>query len=213
MPLTISSAMIQEKNKLAGSGGHEILLLDIDIPNVSENVRITSDNVETVWNGNTYVPAPFEIDEITDMSSGEVPQVEFRVANASRAMEAYIQAWDYYCKTNGYSPIEITLSVVHSAHLDLTTAEVEYTLQLKQPKHTPQWATFVLGANNPMNKRFPLNRMLKNRCRYAAFKDTRCGYTGGETVCNRTLSRCRELSNSSRFGGFPGIGKSPIYLT
>ncbi len=33
------------------------------------------------------------------------------------------------------------------------------------------------------------------------FKADRCGYTGIETVCDRSATRCRELNNFDRFGG------------
>jgi len=212
MPLPISSAAIQEKNKLDGSGEEWIILIDIVVPGVSENIRVTSDNQNTIWNGNTYVPFSFEIDEISDTSTGEVPRVDLRVSNVKRVMEKYVQDYDYYTKANGYVPIELTISVVHSAHLDLTVPETELVFHLKQPKTNAKWATFTLGANNPFNSRYPLNRLLKNRCRYKKFKNTRCGYMGSETACNRTLTRCRELGNSARFGGFPGVGNSPIFV-
>jgi hypothetical protein len=48
--------------------------------------------------------------------------------------------------------------------------------------------------------------MYRNICRYKKFKGTRCGYAGVEIICDRTLTRCRELANSRRFGGFPGMG-------
>jgi len=38
----------------------------------------------------------------------------------------------------------------------------------------------------------------------------RCGYTGSETSCNRSLARCEELLNQLRFGGFPGVGTTGI---
>lgn len=41
------------------------------------------------------------------------------------------------------------------------------------------------------------------------FKDsTYCKYSGSETVCNKTMSRCKELSNVLNFGGFPNIPKN-----
>lgn len=213
MPLALSSSAIQEKNKLAGeSGKYWIILVDITVPGLNDNIRVTSDNIDTVWNGNTYLPFPFEIEEISDTANGEVPRVDIKVSNVTRSMEGYLQDYDNYCKQNGYSPVELTLSVVHSAHLDLTEPETEYVFHLKQPKTTPTWATFTLGANNPFTKRFPLNRLLTNRCRYKQFKNARCGYTGAATSCDRTLIRCRQLGNSARFGGFPGVGNSPIFV-
>lgn len=37
------------------------------------------------------------------------------------------------------------------------------------------------------------------------FKDGRCQYSGAETKCNKTLSRCQALSNVTRFGGYPSV--------
>ena len=38
------------------------------------------------------------------------------------------------------------------------------------------------------------------------FKGTECGYSGAETWCDFTKSRCVELSNQANFGGFEYIG-------
>lgn len=37
------------------------------------------------------------------------------------------------------------------------------------------------------------------------FKDGRCQYSGTETKCNKTLSRCQALGNVTRFGGYPSV--------
>lgn len=37
------------------------------------------------------------------------------------------------------------------------------------------------------------------------FKDTRCGYAGAETKCDKTLTRCKALSNVTNFGGYPSV--------
>jgi len=211
MPLILSSDILREKNKLE-DGGVFIVLLDLDVPGLDDHIRVTSDNVSTTWNGNEYVPFPFEIDEITDNSKGEIPQVQLRISNVTRAIEAYIQEYDNYCKENGYSPITVTISVVHSEHLNETEPIVEHAFELKQPSTSSMWATFTLGAVNLFTRRFPIYRMQKNRCRYKTFKGTLCGYSGSETSCDRTLARCRELGNSARFGGFPGLGRTPLYV-
>ena len=41
-------------------------------------------------------------------------------------------------------------------------------------------------------------------CQYK-FKDGRCQYSGTETKCNKTLSRCQTLGNATRFGGYPSV--------
>ena len=38
----------------------------------------------------------------------------------------------------------------------------------------------------------------------------RCNYSGSETSCNRSFTRCEELNNGARFGGFPGLANSGL---
>jgi len=39
-------------------------------------------------------------------------------------------------------------------------------------------------------------------CRWKVFKGAECGYSGGETWCDRSYARCAALSNTNNFGGF-----------
>jgi hypothetical protein len=47
-------------------------------------------------------------------------------------------------------------------------------------------------------------------CQVKKFKDSRCGYAGAETWCDKTLTRCKVLNNQTRFYGFPTITKSMV---
>ncbi len=42
-------------------------------------------------------------------------------------------------------------------------------------------------------------------CQWKKLGDIRCGYAGGETHCDRTVTRCKELNNIENFGGHPSI--------
>ena len=210
MPLPLSSTAIEEKNKLATTSVWLVAMM-ITIPGVGTPIRVVRNNENITWDSETWVAFPFELEEIGEESKAEVPEVIVRVGNVSRTMEAYLIAYDLYCKTNGYSPITVNIYVLNSLNLASSTPEAEYLFELKQPKTDSRWATFTLGASNPFNRRYPQARILKNHCRFI-FKGTLCGYAGGETECDKTLSRCRELSNSVRFGGFPGAGRGGIRL-
>ena len=208
--LPLSSVAIQEKNKLA-TDSVWLLALEISIPGLGIPVRVVRNNEDVNWRGFTWQAFPFELNEIGDDSKGVVPQVEVRVSNVSRAMESYIQNYDSYCKTNGFTPITVSIFVLNSKNLANATPEVEHLFELKQPKTNPTWVTFVLAASNPYNKRYPQDRILKNHCRFI-FKSVLCGYTGASTSCDKTLSTCRSLSNSARYGGFPGAGSGGLRL-
>lgn len=45
------------------------------------------------------------------------------------------------------------------------------------------------------------NDYLECPCRHV-FKNTFCGYVGGETWCDKTFKRCKSLDNTANFGGF-----------
>lgn len=211
MPLILSSAAIQEKNRLEG-GAQTIVCLKIDVPGLPDPVRVCSDNANLTWKGETWVAFAFEVDEISDSSTGEIPRVDLRVANVNRIMGSYFKDYDDYIKVNGYSPVELTIYVVNRAAIAQNGScapEVEYLFDLKQQKADARWATLTLGAPNHYTRRFPLSRIMKSHCRYR-FKDDRCAYRGEEAACSHTLARCRELGNSTRFGGAPGVGRGGI---
>lgn len=209
----LSSVAIEEKNKLA-TDSIFLPCLEITIPGLGDAVRIVRDNQDLAWAGYTWVAFPFELDEIGDNSKGEIPQVNVMVCNISRVMEAYLQEYDIYCKTYGFSPITVNIYVVNTKAVAANPScnpEVSHTFMLKQPKTDSKWATFTLGAPNVYTMRVPSGRILKNTCRFK-FKDARCGYAGSGTVCNKTLDACRTYGNSVRYGGFPGVGTGGIII-
>lgn len=204
MPLPLSSVAIEEKNKL-GTDSVFLVLLEISIPGLTDRVRVVHNSEDVVWRGESWVAFPFKMEEISESSTGEVPRVEIRVGNVNRVMELYIHEYDRYCKTNGYSPITCRIYVVNSLNLASDDPEVEHVFDLMQPKTSPLWATFVLGASNPFNQRYPLRRMLPV-CEWR-FKDKRCLYSGAAGTCNQSFARCVQLANTRRFGGFYGTGR------
>lgn len=194
MPLVLSSTGIEEKNKLATDSVWYILL-EITIPATPSDivVRVVRNNENVTWNSQTWQAMAFEMDEITEDSKGEVPRVDVRVSNINRVMEQYIRDYDTYIKANGFSPISVKLYIVNSKNLASATPEVEHWFELKQPKTNAKWATFSLGAANPYNKRVPMNRILRNHCRWK-FKDGNCGYWGTiVTSCNKSVSNCQSV--------------------
>lgn len=209
MPLTISTVAMEEKNKIASKSVF-FVALEITIPSFAETVKIASIDEDITWDGSVWQKFPININEIVE-TAGEVPKVSASISNVNRIFESYLQQYDAYCKENGYEPITVKLYVLNSLNLDDPTPEVTYDFTLEKSATSSEQITFELGTNNPYNRRCPQQRILKNQCRFI-FKSTECGYSGGETSCNKTLLRCRELSNSSRYGGFPGVGNSGLRI-
>ena len=220
--ITLSSVAIEEKNKL-NTDSVFLVCLRIVIPGVTEVIRIVDNSENITWQHpsddapETWSAFPFQINEISEGTGGEIPCVTIQISNVSRAMDVYLQTYDAYIKTNGYTPTTVSICVVNSKVIAAdpdADPEVEHIFELKQPKCDSQWATFILSASNPYTRRFPQNRILRNHCRYK-FKgaDGRCGYTGAETTCDHTLIQCRARSNSTRFGNAPGVGQGGFDIT
>jgi phage-related protein len=210
MPIILSSELIREKNALHSSNPF-LLLLEILVPGLDAPLRVVLNTENVRWRGVPWQAIAFELDEISQGGAGEVPQVELRLANPDRVFEPYIDMYESWLKRNGFAPIIVHIIVVNTADMDSGKPVVEHEYELKSPKSTDKWVTFTLGASNPFDLRFPMDRILKGHCRFR-FRDRRCNYKGVITSCNHTLTDCRRKGNSARFGGFPGIGRQGIYL-
>lgn len=209
--MALSLQTIQDKNSL-GTDAVFLVLLSIVIPGVPE-VTITSNGDNVLWSSKTWLAFPFDISELTEEGSGEIPQWTITLDNRQRVIEKYLSDYDQYLKENGIEGNEIvsTLYIVNSKDLSNLEPIKSITFTLQSPSTTYENATFVMTVKSPFNINTPKRRFVKEFC-YWKFKGTECGYTGTGVSCDKSLAACRGYSNSTRFGGFPGVGYGGIRL-
>lgn len=207
MPEIISDIATREKNKLAIDSLF-FSVLEIHVPSLPETIKVTNVDTNITWRGDEWIALPYELSDIT-IAPNEVPRSVLKISNINNAIGRYISENDLWCKVNGYKQITVDIFVLNSLNLDSEIPEVVYTFTLEGQTKRGDWVSFDLGVSSPAKKRCPLHRMLKNQCRFK-FKSTECGYTGSETMCNKSLNRCRALNNSARYGGFVGVGGGGI---
>lgn len=209
MPLSLQT--IQDKNSL-GTDAVFHILLEINIPG-TDQITITDNGEDVIWNSKTWVAFPFDISEVSESGFGEVPQWNITLDNRQRVIEQYLSNYDQYLKVNGVTGNEITctLYIVNSKDLTNLSPIKEISFELNQPSTNAETATFSMTSNSPFNMIIPKRRFIKQFC-YWKFKGTECGYTGIATTCNKSLSQCKQYNNSSRYGGFPGVGIGGIRL-
>jgi phage-related protein len=199
--LSLSLASKLEKNKVSSTGVW-LILLEVKIPQPSEElvIRVAYNTEDVVWQNNTYVAFPFELGEITEDGT-ELPCLDLKISNVTGIMSRYIEA------TNGAAGATVILRVVHSEQLDDSVPAVEEMFNVQTVNVDSNYATFRLGAETATTLRRPAGIYQKSHCPYKfpGVNDVRCGYNGPETVCNKTLARCRELGNSARFGAEHGL--------
>jgi len=200
--MSLALAQILEKNKLASDGAY-LVLLQVTLPDATV-LRFARNTEDVSWNGETWTAFPFTLEEINDAKE-ETPKVEIKVSNVTRAVQYYLE------QAEGGVGSEAHLYCVNSNLMEDTTPIWDGVYTVTACKADNQWVSWTLGASSLFRKRFPKNRVNKLFCRFR-FKGDRCGYAGAETACNKTLARCRELNNSVRFGGFPGISSNGVYV-
>ena len=86
--MALSLTAIQEKNKL-GTDSIFAILLEVLIP-ANDPVYVTNNNETITWRNADWIPFKFDISEINESSSGEVPQWSITFDNTNRIIEKYL---------------------------------------------------------------------------------------------------------------------------
>jgi lambda family phage minor tail protein L len=205
--LSLSAVAKAEKNKM-NTDSVFIILIELDVPlDGVDPIRICYNTEDITWNGVLWQAFPVEIGEITEDKSGSIPSFDIKVCNISQALTYYIE------ESNGANNGDLIIRVVNTKALDSTTPELEEEYRVTKVAVNEQWATMTVGTSYSPHSRRPLDRYIKNNCRYRTFKGVECGCTNASfTDCDRTLTSCRARGNSNRFGGFPGIDQGGVYV-
>lgn len=205
--LSLSSIAKEEKNKLYTDSAF-IILLELKVPIDGINpIRVCYNTEDITWNGYTWQAFPFEIGEVTEDDSGSTPSFDLNIDNSSQALTYYVE------ESNGARNAELIIRVVNTKALSLSTCELEEHYQVSNCRMNNQYVILTVGTSYAPGSRRPIDKYLKNNCRFKTFKGVECGCMNTSfTTCNRTLTACRERGNSTRFGGFPGIDQGGVYV-
>ena len=205
MPYDLSAAAKREKNKLTNDLPW-ILLLEVQV-NAEITLYLAKHNEKITWNGNEYIAFPIEFgDKPYDMKS--LPTFDVKVSNADQVIQSYIEGY------HGLRDIPIIFRLVHAAHLDLTTPEMEEKFNIIKTSYTDQWVTFKMGAEFYLYYRALAERYLRDYCPHKYGK-IKCGVPAATVAaypsCNHTVKDCLVRMNHSgitniRFRGCPGMG-------
>lgn len=198
--LSLSTASILEKNKVATDSAW-LMLLDIEYE--ANHVRLVHNTENIEFQGNTYIAFPFSIADINENST-DLPNVKLSVSNVTKTIQRMAE------NNKGFTGAKVKVSIINTNVKDI--ADLEEHFVITGANATAEWMEFTLGTDFSFARRFPLIRIMKDYCPFK-FKGVQCGYKGNQTECNKTLSRCRELGNSVRFGGEPTIPQGGLYAS
>lgn len=194
---SLPAAIVAAKNSL-NDGGAWLVLLELQLNDTDSTVLRFVRNTENIeWNSRQWLAFPFELELVTQESDGSINTLQLNVSNVLQAIEEYVNDAD------GASGSTAIVRVVYSERLDLD-AVIEETYMIKKAKCNANWVIFELGPAHIWGLPFPKNIFTRWSC-MLQFKSSYCGYSGGTSTCDRSLTDCINLSNEDRYGAYPGI--------
>ena len=197
---TISQATKQIKNKLSNDDGL-LFLLDIIVP--SNPLFLVRNNEDIIRRRQLYKAFPVEIGTVSEDGTGADSNVTLTLSNLTQGLQFLVE------EEKGAVGTPVVLRVVNTADID-GEADIEEFFIITKCKVNRERIEFTLGNGYSVRSRRPLDRYMKNNCRFK-YKGIRCGYNGDLKECKHTLADCRKHRNSMRFGGFVGIDRKGVY--
>jgi len=198
---TLDADFITEKDK---QENQPIFLYTLYEYDGSNNLYYTSYTTDITFDGVTYSKFPITHEQVTENTTGEIDEVKIAIGNVSRLIQSYLESYDLRGK-------KVSIKTVWANDLADTSNYIEDIYYIDSYVADQNNVTFKLTSKyDVLNLELPTRKYSRNYCCWK-FKSDECGYSGGETECNKTLTRCRELGNQQRFGGFPSIPTRRIY--
>jgi len=186
----IDSSIIAE---LESSEFRPFLLIDLEID--STHYRYTNCDVPIEYNGNIYTPRGFSVSEIQYSLSKIVDQATIEMDNLDSVFTSLFVGGD----PRG-SLVILSLVVLNSNGQIIDEPVTLFEGDLDTWDLDEKKLRLILASEAA---RWPKKTLVKqaSSCRWKVFKGTECGYSGSETWCDRSYTRCEYLNNTDNFGG------------
>jgi len=170
----------------------------------TKNLCLTNYDSDIVYNGITYSAFPINHDNIGENNTGEIPSVRVSISNVSRLIQAYLETYELRRK-------KVTIRMIWANQLADTDAYTDDIYYIDSYTADQNNVVFTLKSKfDLMGLELPGRKFSRNNCSWV-FKGAECKYAGSESSCVKTLTRCRELSNTVNYGGVPGVPSKRIF--
>ena len=147
-----------------------------------------------------YIPIGLEIASIDIDTSQKMTSFQVKMDNISREMTTLAGTMRI---TSGRC---IILRAFMEDLSDPACSQIIFQGSIRSWTINESSLELEIGSDIPLVNKGP-RRLFGVRCQWK-FKDATCGYNGVQTTCDKSLTRCKALSNQLHFGGFPHIPQS-----
>ncbi len=158
---------------------------------------------DITFQGNKYIAFPFKLADVNHNST-DLPNVKLSVSNVTKDYQRLRRE-----DNQGFTGANVIVRVINTNIPNV--CEVEEHFVITGSVANAEWMEFTLGTDFSFTS-VSLGPHHERLCPLSS-KGVQCGYKGNESECNKTLSRCRALGNSVRFGGEPTIPQGGLYAS
>ena len=175
---------------------HLAILIDLEF---TSTYRYCNSDIDVWYSSNKYTARGLEISPSIFNINMQIDKTTITLDNADLVMTAIIENQEVRSKR----------STIRAASLNdlgkVTAQEVIFLGVVDSANYNSEKAVFSVFNILAFWQRKVPRRKYSPKCQWE-FKDTvNCKYTGVETWCDKTYSRCTTLSNIVNFGGFRWI--------
>lgn len=202
MPRDVDLTFKQEKAKQENS---PVFLYTLEAYDGINDLYLVGFDQDVTYDGVLYSKFPITHEFVSENNQGQIDQVKVRLGNVSRLIELYLEQYDFRGKRVVIRMVWLDQLADPDAHMDDVFYVDNYSADQKNVEFTLTGKFDVLGVD------LPARRYARNYCAWK-FKSAECGYLGGETACNKTKQRCKQLENYLRYGAFPSVPSRRMYV-
>jgi len=161
------------------------------------------------YNNDDYLGAPLTHGEIVKDDNSSVSKLNINLSNVALSISGIIGARGDVI-TNAPAVLMLVFLNVNTNQIIANSQKILYSGKCNNLILNYENAS--VDIETPLGGYEKICPVAKYRasCQVRRFKDSRCGYSGNETSCDRTFARCKELGNEENFRGFPTMYKELV---
>jgi len=191
-----------QKTEIAKAALKTRTLITISLDSDTKRILANDSSANIVINSNTYYARMVQTSGIETSLDGTTDSMSISVSDIAQEFSGLV-AEDGDVLTNRECKVE---EIIFDGNTSTIIGNPVLLFDGKINKIQLTAKSFVFTVERILNNYSSLspNMVFDVNCQWK-FKDSRCTYSGAETKCDKTLTRCQALANITNFGGYPSV--------
>lgn len=179
-------------------------LLKIDLSTGPIRILDNETMEKLTYNEEDYLGAPLELGELEKNDNNEFSKVNIAISNVGQGISALVGS-NGDVVTGANCTLSMVFLNVNTNEIIQDVGSVLFVGKANNLVLTNETASMDIESSLGGFEMTMPKMTYGVNCQWRKFKDCKCGYTGIESTCDRTLETCTRYGNVENFGGFPSL--------